>query len=422
MQVNSSIYNYLSSGLVPKKRNITHKSSELKEVYNNMVRYNKNSPLFLLSLSESKQSYMINIKEAALTLRDVADSFANKESEIYARKNLKSEDEASISGAFRSNDSKALPDELNIQINSLASEQVNTGNYLEALGHDFEPGDYSFIVDTINDSTRFNVPVAADDNNYDFQQRIANSINNRKLNIHASVITDGNASSIMLSSGETGKPATDDGLFFTLRNTNDDKDIVGILGLDNISNYPSDSEFMINGGLHSSSSNHISINKVIELDFHKTTDGPVAINFVPDTEAALAQVDMFVDAYNSLVDLSDSGDATGVGSRSLLKDISGIVNRHRRELETAGLSVGEDNRIVKDETLLVQSVQNGEFASLFGEISSFRDDVEMATTRLTLDPMAYVNKLMVTYPNTQNKVNSAYTQSMYSGLMYNNYA
>ncbi|MCM1207725.1 MAG: hypothetical protein NC309_02280, partial [Ruminococcus sp.] len=92
------------------------------------------------------------------------------------------------------------------------------------------------------------------------------------------------------------------------------------------------------------------------------------------------------------------------------------------ELEDVGLDVDDTNHIVQNEKVLTENIRSGDFAKLFGKVSSFKDDVESATNRLTLDPMAYINKLIVTYPNTANKSNTPYTQSLYSGLMYNNYA
>lgn len=423
MQVNTNVYNYLSTTLVPKKRNTTHKSSELKEVYTSMARYNKNSPLFLLSMSDTKQSHMINIKEAALTLKDVADSFANPESSIYQKKMLHSNDEDSVSGGFRPNaNQESLPDELSIDIHSLATEQVNIGEYLDSRNHEIRPGKYSFVMNTLSDSVPFNVNVSGDENTMDVQQKVASLINNRNLGVTASVLTDGASSALMLSSNMTGNPGTPDGLHFSFGKSGESRDLISELGLNNVSTYPTNSEFSINGGTHSSSSNHISINQMIELDFHKPTDKPVTISFVPDSENAFEQINAFVDAYNGLVDLASKEGKNNVGSRNLFNDISSIVKKHQSELSSAGLVIGADNRLQKDETLLAESVQSGEFADLFKDLSSFRTDIDKTTTRLTLDPMAYVNKLLVTYPNTKNKYNNTYTQSLYSGLMYNNYA
>ena len=59
----SQVYNYLNHDLVPKRRTRTHKASELKAVYNSISKYNQSSPLYLVSLSESRQEHMIDIKE-----------------------------------------------------------------------------------------------------------------------------------------------------------------------------------------------------------------------------------------------------------------------------------------------------------------------------------------------------------------------
>lgn len=421
MLVNSNIYNHLGTSLTPKKRNTTHKSSELKAVYNNMAKYNQKSPMYLLSLSQSKQEHIINIKEAAITLRDVSKCFADTDSEIYSKKVLHSENQDIISGSFKKGDLSDLPEQMSIKIDSLATEQVNVGNYLPSMGRSIKNGSYGFTISTINSNSHFNITVNSEDNNLSIQQKLSQYINNRNIGIQASVITEGADSALMINSTETGKPNTDDGLHFSFT-SNSEPNIVDVLGLDNTTTYPSNSSFSINGEQHTSTSNQISINQIIELDFHKTSDAPVNINFVPDTNEALSQVDMFVDAYNSLVELSDTKEKINPGSRNLFKDISIIVDKHKYELEAAGLSIGEDNKIVKDEALLVQSVQSGEFAELFQDISSFKDDISHATERLTIDPIAYINKLVVTYPNTNHKFGAVYNKSLYSGLIYNNYA
>lgn len=422
MRIDGNIYNYLSSQFSPKKRNNTHKSSELKELYNSMARYNKSSPLFLLSLSESKQEHIINIKEAAVTLRDVTDNFSDTKSSLYSKRMLRSDNEAAITGAFRTQNYDSLPDELNIRLNSLATEQVNIGNYINSGKSDLAPGDYSFTLNTAESDSRFVVPVSAEDTNLDIQKKVVQYINNRDLSVTASVITEGSDSAIMLSSIGTGVPNTTDGLHFSVKSDSDGRALIDMLGLNQVSSYPANSEFYINEELHTSSSNHISINQIIELDFHAPSKEPVKISFTPDTDMVMNQVNMFVDAYNSLVDLSDAEKSTNVGSRNLFRDISSIVDKHKDELEAAGLLIDESNHITKNESLLANSVSSGSFADLFNDISSFKDDINGATKRLTLDPMAYINKLLVTYPNTRNKFGASYTQSLYSGLMYNNYA
>lgn len=420
MRIDGTIYNYLSSTLTPKKRNTTHKSSELKEVYNSMVRYNKNSPLFLIPMTESNQEYIINIKEAALTLKDVAQCFISEDSELYSKKRLYSDDSAAISGSLNTASGDKLPEKLSISLEQLASKQVNTGNYINSGAVGLSSGVYSFNISSLQGTSRFSITVSKGDTNLDIQERLAQYINNRNLDINAAVTKDGNRSALILSSTDTGAPATDDGLYFTIEADNDTK-LIDMLGIANISKAPADSIFYINDELHSAGSNHISINQSIELDFHSVTDKPVTISLIPDSDAAMHQIDMFVDAYNSLVKLSDSELPSNVGSRNLYNDISGIVNNHRDELENAGLIVDDDRTLKKDDTIITKKLYDGSFSKLFRNMSSLHNDIEAATNRMALDPMAYINKLMVTYPNTQNKFSTAYNQSLYSGLIFNNY-
>jgi flagellar hook-associated protein 2 len=422
MVINANIYNHLSSSLVPKKRNVTHKSSDLKAVYNSMAKYNKNSPLYLLDFSESKQSYIINIKEAAITLKDTADIFSDADNSLYSSKNFHSDNEDAVSGTIKSGDLSNLPDGFEIGIDKLATEQVNVGEYLDADGHDFFPKKHSFTLDTANGTSSFSIPVESGDSNLDVQTKVVDAINERHLGVTASIISSGSENALMISSDVTGASGTADGLQFKFKGAASGQNMVDMLGLNNVSTAPSNSVFSINGESHSSASNHIAINHIVELDFHQTTSDPVNISFVPDTKVAMEQVDSFVSAYNSLVDLSRNEGNTSLGTRSLSRDIKGIAEKHADELSSLGLSIDDDGKLQKDSELLTHNLENGSFDKLFSDISDFKSDMVKATDRLTIDPVAYVNKLIVTYPNKRNKFDTPYTQSLYSGLIYNNYA
>lgn len=418
----SNVYNHLSTQLVPKKRNTTHKSSELKAVYNNMAKYNKNSPLYLVNLSDAKQSQIIHIKEAAMTLKDTISTFSDFDSSLYSKKAVSVDDDSTLRAALQSNSTDGLPDNLMIEVSELAREQVNTGTFMESDALDIVPKKHSFTVSTANDAANFSITVTGDDTNLDVQNRVANYINNRGLDVHASLIREGGNSALMLSSVETGISDAEDGLSFHVTSNSTGQNLVELLGMNNVSVYPANSTFSINGEEHHASTNHISINKALELDFYDTSEKPVTVSLIPDATDALEQLDAFVEAYNSLVDLSASGNDSKIGTRNLLNDVSGIVKNHKSELEAAGLVLDENNRLVKNDELLTSSIQSGDFRELFSDMSTFKQDVTKATDRLTLDPMAYINKLIVTYPNRQDKFSTPYNQSLYSGLMYNNYA
>ena len=144
----NNVYNYLSAGLVPKKRNTTHKASELKAVYNSISKYNKTTPLYLVSLSEQKQANMIDIKESALTLRDIADQLSNPDSNLYAKKQVHCENTDYVTGSFREYASGDVPDSLSLEIHKLAKEQVNIGAYLKNDAKTLPIGTFHLFMNT----------------------------------------------------------------------------------------------------------------------------------------------------------------------------------------------------------------------------------------------------------------------------------
>ncbi|MBR3832759.1 MAG: hypothetical protein IKJ73_00410 [Lachnospiraceae bacterium] len=421
MKVNSNIYNHLGANTVPKKRTTTHKSSELKAIYTKMAQYNKSSPLYMLSLSDSKQEQIINIKESALSLRYSIQSFGNPEDDIYSKKAFSSSDNSSVSGSLKKPGAANIPESLDIQIDTLATEQVNVSKYVKSNEFSLVPKEHRFTLETLSTSAHFGITVNKGDSNADVQSKLVNYINNRNIGVNASLIKDGDNTAIMLTSAETGKPATDDGLHFSFVPEGAGQNLVNVFELNNVRSMPSNSSFSINGDQHISSSNHISINQAIELDFHKTTQGPVKVGLTSDPKKALEQLESFTSAYNGLIDIS-SNSPSQIGTRSLSTDIAGVLSKYKANMESIGITTLDDGKLSIDSEKVTQSLASGEFTEFFTTNATIATDIENATNRLVLDPIAYVNKTIVSYPNASNKLNNTYTQSLYSGLMYNNYA
>ncbi|MGN0391051.1 MAG: flagellar filament capping protein FliD, partial [Wujia sp.] len=357
---------------------------------------------------------------SALTLRDVAERLSNPDSDLYAKKQLYCDAPDCVTGSFRKHASGELPDTLELEIESLAKEQVNTGAYLEDDALSVPVGNYHIFMNTDIGKVPFTVSVKDEDTNRSIQEQLVQNINSRHLDIQASLISEGDSSSILLASKDTGIPSNTSGLYFSFESEDGDV-LLDTLSLNHIQTMPGNARFSINGSSHSSASNHISINQLVELDFHRETTAPVNIRFAPDTELLKSEIGNFVDAYNNLVTISERSEPATVGSRNLYHDISGIVNKHREQLASIGLTTDEHNRLVHDNTF-TGVITTDDISQLFGSESSLKSDVINSTNRLTLDPMAYINKLIVTYPNAKEKKTTTYTQSVYSGLIYNNYA
>ncbi len=421
MKVNGNIYNHLSASTIPKRRTNTHKSDQLKAIYTKMAQYNKSSPLYMLSLSGNKQEQIINIKESALSLRYSIQSFGNPEDDMYSKKIFTSADNSIVSGSLKKPGAANIPESLDIEINSLATEQVNVSKYVKSNDYALVPKEHRFTLETLSTSAHFGITVNKGDSNIEVQSKLVNYINNRNIGVNASLVQDGGNSAIILTSAETGKPATDDGLHFSFVPEGAGQNLVNLFELNNVKSAPSNSSFSINGDQHISSSNHISINQAIELDFHKVSNGPVKVGLAADSKQVIEQLEGFTSAYNGLLDIS-ANSTSQIGTRSLSTDISGILTKYKANMDTIGIITNEDGSLSLDKELVTNSIANGEFSEFFSNTASLATDIENATNRLVLDPIAYVNKTIVSYPNVSNKLNNTYTQSLYSGLMYNNYA
>ena len=69
----SNVYSYYMAeyGIQPKDRHSTHKKSELRDIYNNIVKISRTSPFFDVDLSEESQKLAIDIKEGARGLSNI---------------------------------------------------------------------------------------------------------------------------------------------------------------------------------------------------------------------------------------------------------------------------------------------------------------------------------------------------------------
>ena len=72
--------------------------------------------------------------------------------------------------------------------------------------------------------------------------------------------------------------------------------------------------------------------------------------------------------------------------------------------------------------MLIAQIKSGTFTEVFSEASTFKADIDTVTDKLTINPVAYINKVVVTNPKVPTLFSNPYTQSLYSGLIYNNYA
>ena len=100
----SSVYNYyLSTYAKPNvSKSDTHKKSELKDVYNRMLKVNRKSSLYKITEGEDVKKFAIDLKEAARAITNVASELSdnNQMGSGFAKKKAISTDDSVVTAKF----------------------------------------------------------------------------------------------------------------------------------------------------------------------------------------------------------------------------------------------------------------------------------------------------------------------------------
>lgn len=407
----------------------SHKKSDLRRVYNNIVRTNKESPLYKILNVQDATKYAIDIKEHAKSIQNVVASLSDKYGSFensFQKKVAESSDEQSVSVKYVGNGKEEnQADQFSIEIQRLASPQNNTGNYLQDNSLSFTPGSYSFDLNTNTSSYEFQYNVNMGENNLNVIQKLANLVNNANLGIDAEVLSDGEGSSALsLTSKQTGLSSEEEYLFSIKPSASSESiTAMGLLGISNVTSPAENSSFLLNGTEHSSLSNTFTINNAFELTLKGTNTGtPATIGFKTNTDAVADNIQTLVDAYNKMVDTASAyaGSKVGDGNR-LYNDLSSLTSHHRAELGYIGLMVDDESRITIDRDILANAVSPDRAENTFDTLTRFRDSMGSKADHASVNPMFYVNKILVAYKNPGHNFATPYISSIYSGMMLDSF-
>lgn len=417
----TNVYNYYSSSYIAPKNNsrfVSHKKNDLKNIYSKMVKQNQHSPFYKFTFSDSAQKYTIGIKEAAMSLEAESKSLGNHNNSIFEELVAVSDNERIVYAHLGNPNIDDLPSQLSIRVDSLATGQTNVGDYLPSGESSFTPGEYSFGIAVGENQYTFNISIREDDTNTKIQRNLANSINENNIGVRATIRNNRmeGTSALVLRSDAVGLN-DDSELIFHFDETYLENDITTALGINHVESAPSNAEFYVNDVKHSSISNRISLNHSVDIDLLATSDSPVNVYLVPDERKISDKLDDFIASYNQLVDIAKHS-AGQKGANRLFRDITNITKRNQDALKIAGLTIDENGYLGQTE-----KIDSAQVRYLFDEeLSDFRKDIKRVTEKMTLNPLNYIDKVIVTYPNTTGTYPNPYNPSKYSGLLFNDYA
>ncbi len=427
----NTVYNHYLTTYTPKTtRYDTHKKSELRSIYNSIVKLNKDSPLYILDSSRESREFAVSLKENARGLRNTIASLGGlDEKEMLGKKAAYSSNEAiaSVSYVGAGNITGPAPS-FDIEVTALASNQVNLGTFLpsdEKL--ELEPDAYSFDI-TINDlSYEFQYNVHEGETNRILQERLSRLITNADIGIVADVLGDDNGnSSLRLTSTGSGTNGNRDYIFFA----SDDKTskragTVDYLGLDFVSRMPSNAEFLLNGEPRSASSNHFTIGKMFEVTLNgvSSTEGESAkIGLKTDLDSLTENVSNLINGYNSFMGAAARYLDLHPRSGKLVKEMEHISRLYQPELESFGFTFEEDGHLSLDDEAFKDSLVGDNKQAPLSTMKDFANSILRKTNQISLNPMEYVEKTLVAYKNPNgSNFPTPYITINYSGMLFNRY-
>lgn len=428
----STIYNHYMTTYSPKKSDArldSHNKSELKNIYNKIVKLNKEAPLYLYDRNEQTTSFALSLKENTRQLqRTILNTAGSEENDLFKNKVAYSTDKSVVDVKYiGDNDSASKEqDSYEVEVQNLASSQINIGYSLPNMEKSLKPGTYSFDVSSNNMAYEFQFTVSQEDTNIDVQNKLTRLFNHANIGLNATIVDDtANSSSLRIESAQTGDGNPPGTPLFQIYNSsnNGNVDVVDLLGIDYVAQDASNAHFTVNGEEHSTASNQFTINKAYELTLKGVSSDsgePVTIGLKTNIDSLKDNIYNLISGYNSFLQATDQYKAL-TSSNKLSFETKSVAKLYRNELDAIGINITENGSLTIDDSLLTQTAESEEAYDLLSPLKEFSSSLFSKGEEISRDPLNYANQRIVAYKNPGKSFTSPYATSNYSGLLFNYY-
>ena len=428
----TTVYNHYMTTYSPKKSDArldSHNKNELKNIYCDILKRNKEAPLYLFDKVQKATSFAVSLKENARQLQHtILDTTGNTKNDLFKNKVAFSSNEDVAIAKYVGSDSQFVEDLISyeLEVLSLASGQVNSGKYLSSDEKNIKVGNYSFDVIFNNIAYEFQFGVSEEDTNLDVQTKLAKLFNHANIGLNASVVDGAEGTSCLkIASTQVGESSSSDNILFTIKSTteNTDIDVVDYLGIDYISTKASNARFLINGEESFSSSNQFTLNKLFKItlkDVSGVSGEPTYIGLKTNIDSLKHNIYSLVGGYNSFLEAADQYKSI-TASNKLSYEVQHVARLYRNELDAIGINISETGALFVDDNLLTQTTQSEEAYDLLAPLNSFSSSLFDKGEEISRDPLNYAYKKIVAYKNPGKNFTAPYVTSNYSGLLFNYY-
>ena len=423
----SSVYSYYLSqyGNKSNSKYDSHTRTQLKNTYSKVVKINSQTPVYKLDLSTAAQKYAIDLKEHARALENITEDLSDgADGTMTFKKSAVSSNASAVNASYITDFGAASDDEsFDINVKQLACSQLNTGNYLQPRSKHIKPGEYSFDL-SINDVIyEFQFKVDNSETTNNIQNKIARLINRSNIGLTANIKEDslGNTA-INIESESTGINGTTPVIFSIKSDDANNQLLIDTLGLDRVTQYPSNAIFDVDGDERSSMSNSITINKAYDVKLSKVTEEPVTISLKADADSIVESLNELVAGYNNLISVTnDENNNHFQGTEKLQNEIASIARSYKKQLADSGLSLNKDGTISADKEVINNADNKDALSHIYESLNSFKNSIKEKAEDIALNPMDYVNNKIIAYKNPLRSFPDPYNLSAYTGMMFNGY-
>ena len=144
------------------------------------------------------------------------------------------------------------------------------------------------------------------------------------------------------------------------------------------------------------------------------------IGFKTNSDAIVDNVRLLIDAYNNVIRIGHAHEDRPNSSR-LVKELGSIAQDYQNELESFGLRISDEKYIDIDQNLLIDAVSSDEAQEVLSVLGEFKDVLNEKAEDTAINPMQYVNKILISYKNPGRGFATPYITSIYSGMMLDTY-
>lgn len=423
-----SVYNYLlfgqRNGRLSRSlsRNIIHEPKELRRIYNAIISLNMQTPLYLIKLSDENQRHALSVKDASMELQAcLSELYDADDFSVFSYRRAYSEKEECCTATIITEDYSSLPSPVMLRVDSLACGQINKSHPLHANGLGPAEGVYPFTINIEDNRYDFQLKTAYNARNQEVLSAMAQLINQASIGIHAAFERADDRIRLVVSSDSIGTAGDLIFDFQDQKNSHGHMGLVEYFNLNYVETTPQNSHFELNGEQKESISNRITLNHSLNIDFHSPSTEVFEIGYEPDVDRILSRITQIADSYNHLIGLADEYVSNQHLSSKLVHDVGNSVLHYKNALESCGFLTDHSGQLLLDPSLSIQAVREGDMERLFS-VSGFVPSLVSSLEAIIIDPMKYVDKTVVTYPDTSKPgTANSYITSTYSGMLFNYY-